>query len=273
MRGGRVEEAITYYERAAALTDSPVLFFDLSQAYSAAFRMDQYEAALSRAQSLGGDEVSALLSLGGARVADLALPIDRLQNRLMTLALAQQPNAAVARALAPGQLGSRWFITAGAFALVTLFGLLLAGLFDHSSVCTRCGHRICTRCEETTWSDVLCEDCHHLFQNSEGTDASLRMARLQKLSVREVKLDRLRLAASLLVPGAAGLLSKRPDLSIVGLLLFGWASIWIAWPRGIFADPLLLGSAAWICLAIPGVLSLLSYVGVVGLSMMLRESR
>ena len=274
LRGGRTEEAIGYYERAAALIDSPILLFDLSQAYATAFQMELYELTLSQAQSLGDDEVSALLSLDGAKVvADLGLPFGRLQDRLITLALSQEPHATVARVLAPGHLGDRWFITASAFALVVLFCLLFADRFDHSSVCTRCGHRICTRCEETVWSEDVCEDCHHLFRNSGATDPSLRRARLQTLSKREVRLDRIWLAASLLVPGAAGFASKRPDLAMFGLLLFGWTSVWIAWPRGIFADPLLLGSTAWLCLAIPGALSMLANIGVVTVSLIARSNR
>ena len=58
-----------------------------------------------------------------------------------------------------------------------------------------------------------------------------------------------------------------------GLLLFGWTSVWIAWPRGIFADPLLLGSTAWLCLAIPGALSMLAYIGVVTVSLIARSNR
>ncbi len=274
MRNGRTEAAIGYYERATAQTDSPVLLFDLSQAYASAFRLEEYEATLSRAQSLGGGEVNALLNLSGAQVvADLGLPFGRLQDRLITLALAQKPQATVARALAPGHLGDRWFITACAFALVALSCLLFADRFDHSSVCTRCGHRICTRCEETVWSEDLCEDCHHLFQSSDATDPTLRMARLQALSKREVKLNRVWLAASLLVPGAAGFASKRPDLAMFGLLLFGSTSVWIAWPRGIFVDPLLLGSAAGFGLAIPGALSMLAYLGVVAVSLRARRKR
>jgi hypothetical protein len=56
-----------------------------------------------------------------------------------------------------------------------------------------------------------------------------------------------------------------------GLLLFSWTSVWIAWPRGIFVDPLLLGSAAGLCLAIPGVLSMLAYFGVVSVSLIARR--
>jgi tetratricopeptide (TPR) repeat protein len=273
MRRGKTEEAIEYYKRSAGIVDSPTVLFDLSQAYATAFRMESVESALARAQALDDDEVSALSSLEDATlVADLGMPFGLLQKNLIALALAQEPDTAVAEALAPGRLGERWSVTAIAFALVALISILVANRFDHASICTRCGHRICTRCEETVWSDVLCEDCHHLFQNPEDTDASLRMARLQSLSRREVRIDRIWLAASLIVPGAAGFASKRPDLAMFGLLLFAWAATWLIWPSGILVDPMLLGSGAWILFAIPGALAMLGYFGVVLASLVARKN-
>ena len=273
MRAGRIEEAIAYYEQADAVVESPILLFDLSQAYAAAFRMEEYEVTLAQAQELNDAQVAELSSLEDAQlVADLGMPFDSLQNRLISLALARAPQQTVAQALAPGRLGERWLGTAGAFGLVVLVCLLFADRFDHASRCTRCGHRICGRCEETVWSEEICEDCHHLFQNPQATDPSLRMARLQALSRRDALLDRAWLFGSLLIPGVAGFASRRPDLAISGLLLFGWTATWLAWPRGVFADPMGMGSAAWLCLAIPGVLSLLGYVGVVLQSLAIRKN-
>ena len=70
----------------------------------------------------------------------------------------------------------------------------------------------------------------------------------------------------------AGFASKRPDLAMFGLLLFFWVATWIAWPTGVFADPLLMGSAAVVCLAVPGVLAALGYLSVVVLSLIVRKS-
>ena len=275
MRRGETKEAIGYYKRSATRMDSPTVLFDLSQAYAAEFRMDEVEATLARAQSMDSDAISDLSSLADAKlVADLGLPFGQLQRRLISLALARShdPNSTVAEVLAPGRLGQHWYVTAGAFSLVALMCLLLADRFEHASLCSRCGHRICTRCEGTVWSDELCEDCHHLFQNPEDTDPSLRMARLQALSRRAVRLDRIWMVASLLVPGVAGFGSKRPDLALLGMLLFGWTVIWLVWPSGILDDPLLLGSSAWIVLAVPGALATLAYCGVVFVNLVARKN-
>jgi tetratricopeptide (TPR) repeat protein len=273
MRRGNTERAIEYYKQAVGVEDSPTVLFDLSQAYAAAFQMESVEVTLARAQALDDEAVAALSSLEDSTVvADLGMPFGLLQKYLVTLALAQEPETAVAEALAPGRLGERWSVTAIAFTLVALVSILFANRFDRASVCTRCGHRICTRCEETVWSDDLCEDCHHLFQNPDETDPSLRMARLQSLSRREVWIDRIWTATSLLVPGVAGFASKRPDLAMFGLLLFAWAATWLVWPTGMLVDSMLLGSAAWIFFAIPGVLAMLAYFGVVLMSLVARKN-
>lgn len=273
MRRGNTEAAIGLYERAAPQVESGTLHFDLSQAYARAFRMEKYEATLVRAQRMDADAVAALSSLGDAKlVADLHFPTDLLSDRLLSLAMSQDHQSDSASALAPGRLGENEFMTAAGFALAVLLGLLFANRFDHSSQCVRCGHRICTRCEETVWSEEICEDCHHLFQYPDATDPSLRMARLQALSKREVGIDRLVLAASLLIPGVAGLASRRPDFAMVGLLLFAWIAAWIAWPVGVFEDPLLMGDAAFLCFAIPGVLAALGYAGIVVAGLVARKS-
>lgn len=274
MRRGQTDAAIDYYETAAELVESPALLFNLSQAYASTFQMEYYDETIAAAQDLDDSFVGDLSSLGEAKlVADLGLPLGGLQNRLMSMALSLESEATVAHALAPGLLGQGVPVAAGAFALVMLLCLLFANRFDHSSQCGRCGHRICTRCQKTVWSDDVCEDCHHLFHNPGETDPSLRMARLQSLSIREVWIDRAWAIGSLLVPGLAGFASKRPDLAMLGLLLFGWAAAWVAWPRGLFADPMLMGSAAWLCLAVPGLLALLAYAAVLFAGLLARKNR
>ena len=80
------------------------------------------------------------------------------------------------------------------------------------------------------------------------------------------------LAGALLIPGVAGLAARRPDFAMFGLLIFGWIVAWIAWPAGVFEDPLSMGSAAVLCLAIPGVLSVIGYGGIVFASLVVRKN-
>lgn len=273
-RRGDNEGAIEYYERAAVQESDATLLFNLSQAYASAFRMDEYEATLVRAQHLDSEAVAALSALDDATlVADIAYPMGALSSRLAAVVLSHDSMPSVASKLAPGHLGRSWIVTAGAFALVALFSLLFGKVWDHSSLCTRCGHRICTRCEETVWSEEICDDCHHLFQYPESTDPSLRMARLQALSERDARIDKVWLALSLAIPGMAGFAARRPDLAMVALLLFGWALSWLVWPSGPFADPMLMGSVGPLFFYTLGIIATVGYVAVVLLGLIIRKSQ
>ncbi len=274
MRAGRTESATNGFERAASQIESPTLLFDLSQAYATSFRMEEYEGTLARAQRLDDREVRALSSLSDPKlVADLGFPIEILRDRLRTRGLVVSPTAQLSEWIAPGRLGADWTATAMAFAAVVLGVALLGGRYDRSSVCTRCGHRICTRCEATVWSEELCEDCHHLFKNPEATDPKLRMARLQTLSRRESRIQGLIGLCSLVVPGVAGLSMRRPDLALLGLALFAWIVAWMRWPAGVLVDPLWLGDLAPLCFTLLGSLALVAYVSIVVGSLVASRNR
>lgn len=273
-RRGNTAGAIDYYERAAAVEYDATLLFDLSQAYASAFRMEEYEATIAHAQRVDDEEVAALSKAGEASlVADLGFPAFQLRDRFAGVLLHSGVESELMGFFAPGRLAGAWYVTAGAFALLALLGLLLADRWDHASRCTRCGHRICGRCEATVWSNEICEDCHHLFRSPENTDPSLRMARLQALSEREVRFDRVWLALSLVVPGMAGFAARRPDLAMVGLLLFVWVAATAVWPAGPFEDPMLMGDTALLAFALPGLLAAFAYAGVVLLGLIVRKSR
>ena len=144
-RRGNTDAAIGYYERAAVQESDATLLFSLSQAYASAFRMQEYEATLIRAQKIDDQAVAGLSSLGDASlVADLRFPVSHLiRDRLVSLALSQDADRGAVAILAPGRLGAAWYVTGGALALIVLCSLLLSKSWSHASVCTRCGHRIC----------------------------------------------------------------------------------------------------------------------------------
>ena len=274
MRSGQTEAAIGHYERAAAQLDSPTLLFDLSQAYASVLRMDEAEATLKHAQRIGDDEVAALSSLSDPQlVADIAFPVVTLADRLRTLGLTGASPIFLTQILAPGRLGEGVGTAAIGFVIAALLGVFLGGRFDRSSVCARCGHRICTRCESTVGSDELCEGCHHLFKNPEATDPKLRRARLQVLSRRESVVNGFVDLGSVVVPGVAGLSMRRPDLALLGIALFVWLMAWHRWPAGVLVDPLWLGALGPMCFAVFGSLALLAYAAIVVAGLMARRNR
>jgi hypothetical protein len=71
----------------------------------------------------------------------------------------------------------------------------------------------------------------------------------------------------------AGFAARRPDLAMIGLLLFSWVAVWIARPSGVLADPMLMGKFAVLSFAIPGICAAVAYAGVVFVSLVLRKSR
>jgi hypothetical protein len=100
----------------------------------------------------------------------------------------------------------------------------------------------------------------------------MRMARLSELRTRETLLGRVSLAASILIPGAGGLLAKRPDLSFLGLFFFAWAAVLILWRDGVVIDPLAIGSVGPLLFVTAAVLSASAYALVVGIGLMIRRS-
>jgi len=274
MRAGRTDAAIDLYERAAGLVDSPTLLFDLSQAYASVLRMSEYEATIERAQRLGDREVAALSSLSDPRlVGDLPFPIERVRDRLRTLALAEAPEVLLTASIAPGRLGDGWLATAIGFSGAALAAAFLGGRFERSSACGRCAGRICGRCGTAGSSEDLCEDCHHLFRNIEATDPKLRMARLQVLSRREAWRSGALTVASLVVPGVAGLAMRRPDMALLSLVLFATCALWLRWPSGMIVDPLWIGPLVPFAFAALASASLLAYAAIVVGSLVSRRSR
>ena len=274
MRAGQTESAMNGFERAATQISSATLLFDLSQAYATVFRMEEYEATLARAQGIDDREVQALSRLSDSKlVADLAFPVEILRDRLRTRGLAESPSARLTEWIAPGRLGAGWSATAIAFAAAVLAALMLGGRFDRSNACKRCGHRICTRCDETVWGDELCEDCRHLFKSPEATDPKLRMARLHALSIRESRIQGLLSLGTLVIPGVAGFATRRPDRALLGLVLFAWIMAWSRWPAGVLVDPLWLGSLAPLCLTVLGGVAIVGYVAIVAASLVAIRNR
>jgi hypothetical protein len=270
---GDGEGAVDLYERSAALIDSARLMFNLSQANARMFRIEEFEAALRAAQSIDADAVADLSRVGDANfVADLEFPLATIRARLLATAQQQGIPRDAIDFLMPGRLGGGWIHAALAFGLLAILSVSLAPRFEQASACTRCGRRICARCDGTVWNSETCDSCHHLFHRPETTDPVLRMKRLSELQVRDTRLARVALAVSLLVPGAGGLLARRPDLGFVGALSCGFAVVFFSWHDGVVPDPLSVGAAGSLVFTAVGCIAGLFYLGIVGAGLMIRRN-
>ncbi len=270
---GNNEQAIKLGERAAALTRSATLLFNLSQVYARSFRMDEFEGAMAQAQLVNASVVADLSRTKAPDfVADLGFRTSSIRDRMIQRAGGERFVDPVSRAIMPGRIGERWQTTAAVFAAAAVLGLLIGGRWERASNCRRCGRRICGRCDGTVWNSQICDGCHHLFHRPETTDPAMRMARLGELRARETRVGRLVTAASLLVPGVAGLVAKRPDLSFLGLVFFAWAVVLVLWRDGVVVDPLAIGAAGPLLFGAAAGTAVLGYALIVGLGLMIRRN-
>jgi tetratricopeptide (TPR) repeat protein len=258
---GHQESAVELYGRALDFGESPVVYFNLSQAYGRAFNVDALNRVLSDAQRVDGDLVAQLTALQRVRnesfVVDLPLDLSLLWQRV----LAPGAGSALAKALrtpvTPGRVGGQE--PAAGIALAAAFGVGLGiGALRRSSGCSRCGARMCARCE-TDWAGSLCQSCDLLFNHPDRTDRALRLQRLEALRRRDRRVGRATALAAVCVPGAASLLANHPlraFAAVVGLMVAA-ACFW--WRAGLVPDPLIAGRATPTLFAAVGGLALLVY--------------
>ena len=270
-----MESALELYNQALAREESPVVLYNISQAYGRAFQVDELTQALEQAQALDGDLVAEFTRLQGAQpegfVVDLPLPAEMVSDRIHAGDRGTAFAADFRAPVAPGRLGSGVLLAVGGFAAVAAVALLLGTRLRPSSWCPRCGRRVCPRCDPDCGSGRLCDACHRLFFQPEQTDRDMRLARIEALRERETRVSRLVWLASLLVPGAAGLLAERPLRSLLGALLFALAVFALVWRNGMVPDPLVAGGAGPFAFLLIGAVAAFGYAVVVAMSLATRR--
>jgi hypothetical protein len=270
---GHMESALDLYRKSASLDASPVVLFNLSQAYGRAFLVDDLAETLALAQKLDPLAVAELTDLQGAEaggfVVDLPLPPLPMWRRVLTSGAGEDIAARFRAPVAPGRLAEPR-AAAAAFALVIVAASLLGSRFSPSRWCDRCGRRICRRCDRRA-SGEQCESCTKLFQQPESADRALRLARIAALRRREQRRSRAALAVAILVPGAAGHLARRPLLSLAGALSAALALLLLAYRDGMAPDPLVAGAAAPLAFLAAAAGCGLAYALVVALSLAARR--
>jgi hypothetical protein len=97
------------------------------------------------------------------------------------------------------------------------------------------------------------------------------MAQIEELRARQTRLERIATVAAFIVPGAAGMVGRRPLLAAAGVGLFACAASLFVFREGAVADPLALGAlpAALVGVGLVGLALL--YLLVLALAFALRE--
>ena len=244
---GHTERAIELYGLAAR-GESPVVLFNLAQAYGRAFRVEDLNQTIAHAQRAGGEQIARLTALqsGGAEsfVADLPPSPGLFWSRALGSRAGSELAQEFRDHFAPGRLGSDPRVYAAAAAGLVLLGSALGSRVQPSRACRRCRERICRRCGPRGGSGDLCDGCTMLFFTPEKTDRVLRAERVNELRAREVRTARLHTWLSLLVPGAAGLVAERPLLCWLGATYFALGCAAFVWREGVVPDPLVAGAVA-----------------------------
>jgi len=260
---GQMESALTLYRRSVELRQDPIVLFNLSQAHGRAFQVEELSRTLEEAQLLNGDLVAELTALQGAEpvgfVVDLPIDTRQIWRRIFESNQGQRIAAEFRASFAPGRLGEDGSFAVGVFAAILTVFALLGSRIRRSHWCARCGRRMCQRCEPEAGGGTVCGGCTRLFQQSETTDRDLRLARINELRSRDERLERFKVAASFLVPGAAGLLANQPLRCLLGSVFAAIAVLALYWRGGVVPDPLVAGAAAHFASLCIATLAILAY--------------
>jgi hypothetical protein len=271
---GHTERAIELYTLAAR-GDSPVVLFNLAQAYGRAFRVEELNQTIAHAQRAGGDLVARLTALQGGSPGGFVADLPPALSLYWSRARASSAGADVAQEFrdhfAPGRLGRDPRVFGAAVAALWLLGGVLAARLQPSHACRRCGQRICRRCSPGRNREDVCDSCHTLFFAPESTDRVMRAARVSELLEREERIGRIHTALSLLVPGAAGQLAERPLLGWLGAFCFALAGAAAVWRDGVVPDPGVAGAAAPAVFLGIAALAAIVYAVAVGASLAARR--
>jgi len=262
---GDTAGAIALYEHALGRETSAALLFNLSNAQGAAIHPDQQESTLIRAQAIDAEMVGELTDLGGARlglVVDLPIPVGLLRQRLAASDAGEGVAADLRAELAPGRLGHGPLHLPIALGAVAILAGLLAGRGEPTHWCPSCGVRRCPRCDGSAGERSLCEACTRLLKRPETADPSLRAERIAELRSREKWRERGARVVGTLVPGAAGLLARRPLSGLLGAIVLCAAIIAAGVGRDVVPDPLAVGVTGRLAFSIAAALLFLSHVGV-----------
>jgi tetratricopeptide (TPR) repeat protein len=258
LQRGDLDAAIALYEEAAARSQSAVVRFNLAQAFGRAIRLDEQDLALSEAQAIDPDILADLNhrynGQDGAIVAYLPLEAEAVLGRIDGGPATPTLAAAYRRPLAPGRLGRSSRDATLALGLAALLGLGLGALLARLA-----------GPDEDLYAGIA-----RLLQ-TRGGDSMARMAQIEELRARQTRLERIATVAALFVPGAAGMVARRPLLAAAGVGLFACAASLFVYREGAVADPLALGAlpAALVGVGLVGLALL--YLLVLALAFALRE--
>lgn len=255
---GELGDATKLYERASNRAPSPLVLFNLSQAYGRGIRLDEQDLALAEAQAIDPAQVAHLTGeFGGTAlglVTDIPVPAARVAERMSRPAEARRIADGRRRRFVPGWMGQGPERATIGMGIAWLLGMGLGLLFRRS----------------------LGEDASHyselatLLQNR-SADSAARMRHIARIRKRQVRADTLRRVASFGLPGAIGAFGGQPLMGWLAATAFAFG---VTLPIALSVapvDPLALGSLPSVASGVFLTAIILSYLTFLGIGLVLRE--
>jgi tetratricopeptide (TPR) repeat protein len=227
---GQYGEAISHYRRAIELRpDSVLAYYDMYLAQSDSFKLKEAEESLARARELDPGEINRLLSEGtreggGPKVIDATLDVDAVLRRgVGGPRLSDDPEPPFWQGAVEG-LANPLSLASGV-ALVAC-GLIAFQFRSRPAArrCLRCGRAFCHACKAGRDGHEFCSQCAHLFVLRDGLAPETKSMKLYEIERHESRTRIARGTASVVVPGAAHLLTGRPWSGALLVLL--WMLAW-----------------------------------------------
>ena len=228
---GQHNAAITSYRNALAIAPRSFLaHFNLHLAQSEGLHFREADESLAHAREIDAGRVAQLLARSNstekhsaAEDATLEMisswqaaiggktPIERAVRQAGIAVAANRPSWANGLAIA------------GILALVAC-GLAAAFAGGNAArSCIRCGRPFCARCKRGGQAQEYCSQCNHLFVLRDGLAPETKAKKMFEVERHERRARRLRVLASLVIPGAAQVLRGHAARGVT--LAFCWCAL------------------------------------------------
>ncbi len=235
--------AIALYEKSTQQSASAIAYFNLSQAYGRAIRLDDQDQALAKAQSIDALTVERLTGRVAeqAYVADASFSVEAVAARVAATGAPRRLAAALRERWAPGWLGKSLVAGIGV-ALIVLAAATAGG----STLVRAAGPR------------DFYADLARTLRAGVG-DSSQRVAQLTKLRRQRARTDRVLTLLAICMPGAAGFRFGRPLLALVASLAFACGAATAAALAFAPPDPLAVGALPALLAQLVGIACVVVY--------------
>lgn len=268
----KLPEAIALYQQAEALisagfgapSEQALVLLNLSRAYGEDFKLNKQDEVMHRAQAVSEETVT--LSLAEAqhdsgRTFELVPSSVFMERMLLAEGLKTTGDLPLQQLLAPGRVGGSLIASTLSFGLCFFIAMMAVKWRPQSFACESCGCDCCPRCrKENSVKDQLCGTCVRLLKRPETVEVNLRIEKIAELKLVNQRRSRKALIMGVLVPGAAGLIVKRPMVALVSLFAAMLIPVVLRADLLAIPDPYLMGGIEEIVLAILLAIAVLTYV-------------